>query len=125
MKSEIENFLSKWIIHMRRAALSYDRGVFVGAVLAFVPIFPACFFGMLLSLLNVGFALNNRLDYRNRRAAIFGACVGAFFTLIWWRALGSLSGAGIVDMIMSFIYSVFEFIYDVPTGIQSRNDEFV
>ena len=103
MNSELENFVSERVAHLRRALLSYDRGVVVGAVLAFIPVFPACFFGMLLSLINVGFALNNRLNRRNRNAAILGACVGAFFTVIWWYALRSFSGADIAGVISAFL----------------------
>jgi Na+/proline symporter len=125
MNSELERFVLERVAHLRRAFLSYDRGVVVGTVLAFIPVFPACFFGMLLSFINLGFALNNRLNRRNRNAAILGACVGAFFTVLWWYAFGPLSDVHIAALMTSILNSVFEFIWGVLGGASLRRDEFV
>ena len=125
MNSEFEKSLSTMIVHLRKVLLSYDRGVVFGVVLAFIPIFPACFFGVVISLVNVGLALNNRLDTRNRNAALLGVCVGAVFTVFWWHALASLSGATIASMITTFINSIFEVLLEVPAGAEPGRDGLV
>ena len=114
MKSELERLILGWIARSRRAMLFYDRGVVWGALFALTPIFPACFLGMMISMVNVGLALSGRLDRKNRDIALVASCVGAFFSLVWWYVLASLSEVGIIEIIVSFLNHALKNFWQVP-----------
>ncbi len=82
-QSGLERFLTAKVYKLRAMILLHDRAVLVGTALAFVPIFPACTLGLIVSIANLAlikFGFTRKIEYS---LTLFGIVAGAINTLIW------------------------------------------
>lgn len=104
MQSEIEKYASQKMRRLHQAIRQHDRGVVLGATLAFIPVFPACTIGLIMSVLNCLLIRKGRLDRSEASFVKAGLVAGFLNSVIWVYVLFSL-GAGIsaaIDFIFDF-----------------------
>ena len=97
-----------------------DRAVVVGAVLSFVPIFPACIIGVIISLANFILIRTKKLNRSNVGIVVVSIGVGTFFSLMWlivffwinpvdlFRAIGR--------QIFNHVENLFYWVFQVPNS---------
>ena len=83
MQSGLERYVWEKLRSARRQTASRDRGVLLAALLAFVPVFPACTIGMLIASLNLYLIKKQRLPQREARLTLISILTGALWTSLW------------------------------------------
>jgi len=76
MRSEMEKYLSKKQIYIKKALAGHDRAVVLGAVLSFLPIPPACMMGVLFSVFNLFLLKYGNLNKSNQKVVLVSLIVG-------------------------------------------------
>jgi hypothetical protein len=76
MRSEMEKYLSKKQIYIKKALAGRDRAVVLGAVLSFLPIPPACMMGVLFSVFNLFLLKYGNLNKSNQKVVLVSLIVG-------------------------------------------------
>lgn len=87
MQSAIEKFASRKLHRLREAIMHRDRGVVAGAMLSFIPIFPACTIGFAISTVNFFLILNKKLDQNELKIVIYSVVIGLLFSMFWFYIL--------------------------------------
>ena len=82
MSSEIEKYLKNVAWRLRNAAFGRDRAVVLAAILSFVPIPPACFLGVLLSVANLFLLKIGRLRQSDSKLIWLSIVVGLLNSII-------------------------------------------
>lgn len=83
MSSSLEDELQKLLFQLRNKLQATDRAVVIGATLSWVPVFPACTIGLLISLANLYLIKTKKLDHKSYRTVLVSASIALLFTLIW------------------------------------------
>lgn len=125
MESEFERFMIRSAHKFHEKIKLYDRGVVWGCLLSITPIFPACFFGLLLSLANVIFGITGRLNRRNTEVAVVSSLAGATFSLLWLYFFISVDIRVMADYLTSFFIEAVNFIFGTSSKSQPLQDSYV
>ena len=83
MQSGLERYAVEKLTALRAVIKNRDRAVVLGAALSITPIFPACFFGVILSLINLILIQKNIINRREQRLVKISLAIGFFNSLIW------------------------------------------
>jgi hypothetical protein len=111
MQSALERYLIEKLQNARSFSTRHDRGVVIGAALSFTPIFPACWIGFVISVLNLSLLKRGRLSRNEEKIVHLSLAVSAVFSLIW---LWIISHIG--DGIITFFSGVANLIF-APSGV--------
>lgn len=109
MRSGLEGYAAEKLAALRAGLKHRDRAVIVGAVLSFTPIFPACFFGVVLSLLNLVLIHRKITDPREVQLVRISLAIGCLNSLVWlyvFVKLGETFGVfieHIFDNVLTFL----------------------
>lgn len=107
MRSGLEHYAAKKIDAFWASIRNRDRAVLLGASLSVVPMFPACFFGVMLSLVNLFLIRKNITNQREAGLVKVSLAIGVLNSLIWlylFIVLGEFFGfffGSIIDGILA------------------------
>ena len=105
MSSEIERYLKNAAWRLRNAAFGRDRAVVLAAILSFVPIPPACFLGVLLSVANLFLLKTGKLRQSDSRLIWLSIIVGLLNSIIGAYLLMHLASDFLI--FLSNLYDTF------------------
>lgn len=97
-RSGLEIFLYELLVKIRIFAGSHDRAVLFGFCLSLIPIFPACFFGFVLSAINLALIWSGITRKVEINLAVFGCLIGFVYTLLWIFVIPSVVSSFIPDV---------------------------
>jgi hypothetical protein len=83
MQSEIEKYVSQKLHEFGEAIRNRDRGVVIGAVLSFTPIFPACIAGVAISAINILLIWKGRLARSENNLVKISLFIGCLNSIGW------------------------------------------
>ena len=106
MKSEIEKYASQKLRDLGQILRQRDRGVVVGAVLSFIPIFPACTIGLIISAFNFFLILRGKLGKDEERLVKISMVAGCLNSILWIYILFYL-GRELIPAIGYFFDALF------------------
>jgi hypothetical protein len=127
MQSEIEKYVSQKLRELREAISHRDRGVVVGAVLSFIPIFPACTIGVFISVGNFVLIRKARLDRSDENLVKISLAVGFLNSILWIYILLHIGGGlfatiGYISDFLTAPLNIFDFDsmeYDGVNGFRT------
>lgn len=109
MESRIESLFAQKLWALKRYISSKDRGVVIGALLSFIPVFPACFVGLVISVFNLYFLRKKELDPSHQSLVRASLLAGISFSVGWAILLAYVSPAELIGYVISWIqYSLSE-----------------
>lgn len=126
MRSGLESYAAAKLAALRADIKSRDRAVLLGAALSFTPIFPACFFGVIISTLNFALIRRNLTSRREERLVNISLVVGCIYSLLWlyiFILFGDTLGF-IIESLEKIIITPLNFLFDNPTTRPAQR-EFV
>lgn len=91
MRSGLEAYAAEKLTAFRESLKSRDRAVVLGAILSVTPIFPACFIGVIISLVNLMLIHKHMTSPREGRLVKISLAVGCINSLIWLYLLIAIS----------------------------------
>ena len=117
MESRLESVLALKLMALRQYIASKDRGVLFGAFFAFIPMFPSCFVGVVISLLNLYLLRKSELDRSHTRLVVSSFLTGLTFSTAWvvfffFFSPGDIIGSAVraietsVDKLISIIEAI-------------------
>jgi len=115
LEREALDLIGNWRGHLRNS----DRAVVIGFLLSITPIFPACFVGFLISLLNYFLIRSDKLDVTNRKIVIFAVISGAIFTIFWFAVFFVVDP---VSSMTEFMTSIFDFATELIRSMGFQNN---
>lgn len=116
MRGGLEGYAADKIADFRAGIKSRDRAVVLGAVLSFIPIFPACFFGLILSIINFILIYKDITSRREERLVKISLAIGSINNLLWLYIF-IMVGENILAFfgyVFEIIVAPFDFIYSNP-----------
>lgn len=124
MRSGLEGYAADKLAALRAGIRNRDRAVVIGAALSFLPIFPACFFGALLSLFNLALIYSNRTSLREKRLVVISLVVGCLNSILWVYLFIFIGGAfGVFfESILEAILGPLGIFYDAPPNNLNQRD---
>lgn len=111
MQSALERFLLEKLQDAKSFSARHDRGVVLGAALSFTPIFPACWIGFAISLLNLFLLKSGRLSHGEEKIIHISLAVSAVFSILWIWILAQIG-----DEVAGFFSALYDLIF-VPSGV--------
>ena len=95
-----------------------DRAALIGLILACIPIFPACLFGMLISLFNFILIKRNLLTLAESKIVMIGLFVGILNTSLWLLFFYNFGNIMFLpfEFVRELFSSIDQFIYDLLNG---------
>lgn len=103
----------------RRWATRHDRFVVVGAILAAVPLPPACFLGLVVGLLNAMLLRAGRLGPSERKTIIASVVLGALNSVIAVVAI-SFFADRIMQGDLSMLPAPVEMLFELISNLLDR-----
>jgi hypothetical protein len=124
MRSGIEIYLIDKLAKFRVILKNHDRAVLLGAALSFTPIFPACFFGLIISLINFVLIHKGATDQREGRLVKISLAVGFINSLLWVYLFMTISESfgSLSTHIFNIIFDPFDFFKKPPPVHPSQRD---
>ena len=104
MPSSLENELQNVLLRVRSKLRDTDRAVVIGSALSWIPIFPACTIGLLISLANLYLIKAKKLDHENYRTVLVSVFIALLFSLIWVICFYFVNPFGLIIDIIDQIY---------------------
>jgi hypothetical protein len=104
MPSSLENELQNVLLRVRSKLRDTDRAVVIGSALSWIPIFPACTIGLLISLANLYLIKAKKLDHENYRTVLVSVFIALLFSLIWVISFYFVNPFGLINDIIDQIY---------------------
>ena len=107
MRSGLEHYAAAKVSAFWASIRSRDRAVLLGAALSVVPMFPACFFGVILSLGNLVLIHKGVASQSEARLVKISLAIGFLNSVVWlylFFVLGEFFGfflGNIIDIILS------------------------
>lgn len=83
MQSGLERYAAEKLAVLRARIKNRDRAVILGAALSTIPIFPACFIGVIFSLINLILIHKGITSRREQRLVKISLVIGCINSLIW------------------------------------------
>lgn len=124
MRSGLEDYAAEKLTAFRAGIKNRDRAVLIGATLSFIPIFPAFFFGAIVSLLNLISISKNRTSQRETRLVLISLAAGCLYSVLWiylFISIGETFGF-FLESILEIILAPFDFLYEAPTSHPTLRD---
>lgn len=124
MRSQLEMEVSYRLGRLSFLLAQRDRLVVIGAGLSFIPVFPACLLGLLVSLANLYIGTHGRLQRADIRIAKAGVAAGATLTVIWMGVLILFNPLAAALEILELLLEVLNVFFH-SISINSSNGELV
>lgn len=118
MQSGLEIYITQKLYTLRSWVRERDRAVVIGAGLSFVPIFPACVFGFLISAMNL-FLIHRGITRRSdQRLVEISLIVSVIFSAIWLTLI-FVYGHAVISALIELITSPVRFLelWLLPTDL--------
>jgi len=104
MPSSLEYEMQKLLFRLRNRLRDTDRAVVIGATLSWVPVFPACTIGLLISVANLYLIKSNKLDHKNYRTVLISVFISFLFSLFWVIAFYIVDPFSLINEMINQIY---------------------
>lgn len=110
MRSGLETYLTHKLYDIRHRLRRRDRAVLLGAVLSFLPIFPACFLGFIISAMNLFLIHRGITRASDQRLVELSLLVSVIFSAIWLTVIivyGHMALDALIDVLRA-PWSIFD-----------------
>jgi len=106
MQSALERFLLEKLQDAKSFSARHDKAVVLGAALSFTPIFPACWIGFTISLLNLFLLKRGRLSRGEEKIIHLSLAVSAVVSILWIWILSRIG-----DGVAAFFSEHYDLIF--------------